>query len=706
MARKSSGTNKPAHKPVQRTCYHCPECPDRRFKTEQGFNDHVKFVHGIFSCPKCDKLFAAAGDLACHRRDAGHNKPGLALKEHSTFQPASLAETSNSSPVRSPVRLEQISAQTRPSTGQHGQASTLNSRDPSVESCRESPNQYLQAGEDTVPSERQAFRPGPEGPPPRFRGLPPPHPSLPPRPQFVPQPQPQAHVFKSQRWAAQAQAHFFQPQHHFVAPQYLVLYAQPPFAQPHPHLVGYQAEIQRAHAQTYQGQAQMIQTPLQAAQSPVEVRQAPSHIYETHPRVHRAPVQAYQPFYQPNQAWFQVRQPPAQNPQSPGQPPAQSPAQERRLPENHSASPESPGNHSYPPVQPSDQAEQTFQPPTHLPAKDATTAEANAPTTTAASSTNDAPSSPTIQPPASAPNFSLAYGEMEHRWTNLEEPEQNLLHKYILGRCHSTARLRCQGYEGAKFSDTTSCLKRGEPHQIHNFARLSTNRRKAIVLNCETIKPAKTSPKLAFITAVDFLTGEVLINSYVKPSGKVTSWPTPVGGITKEDVDAAIADGKAFTSNSDARKALKSFMDCDTVLIGHGLHHAMRTLDLLHGRIVDTALVTGEAAFLNFAAKHELPRVWGLEQLAREILDIEIQKGPSGQNSLVDALAAREILIWCLRGPECLRAWAEKARIQFEVAQQEKKKNKKKKKKRAASAADSGEKADAGGAAANQGQGK
>lgn len=190
------------------------------------------------------------------------------------------------------------------------------------------------------------------------------------------------------------------------------------------------------------------------------------------------------------------------------------------------------------------------------------------------------------------------------------------------------------------------------------------------------IETTVSTSVLAFITAIDFLTGEVLINSYVAPTAPATNWLTPVTGITPEAMDAAIVDGKAFLSNDAARRALDKFLDKDTVVIGHAIQHDLRALNLLHGRIVDTSVVTAEAVFSNFSSKTTLPRIWGLKTLAKDLLGIDIQP-ELAHNPLEDAVATREVLIWCLRGPECLKAWAEKARSSFERVRLQRGENKK-----------------------------
>ncbi|OQD69210.1 hypothetical protein PENPOL_c002G08535 [Penicillium polonicum] len=270
-----------------------------------------------------------------------------------------------------------------------------------------------------------------------------------------------------------------------------------------------------------------------------------------------------------------------------------------------------------------------------------------------------------IPPPPTSPTFSLVYGTMPHRWTDLEPPERTLILNYLLSTCHSPERLHSQGYNAPRTINTQSCANHGEPHQHHMDPRPANpnpNHRKAIVLDCEMIETTVCTSELVFITAIDFLTGEVLINSYVTPNAPVTNWLTPVSGITQEKMDTAIAEGNVFVSNADARGALRKFLNRDTVLIGHALQHDLRTLSLIHGRIVDTAIVTSEAVFPSVSAKTTLPRVWGLDTLAEELIGIKTQGGEEGHNSLEDALASREILIWCLRRPQCLKGWAEKTR--------------------------------------------
>ncbi|KAF4771401.1 hypothetical protein HAV15_004405 [Penicillium sp. str.  len=315
----------------------------------------------------------------------------------------------------------------------------------------------------------------------------------------------------------------------------------------------------------------------------------------------------------------------------------------------------------------SDQTEQSSNSSLQLSANDSIAAEANETdrATTSIPATNPTTPDLFIPPPPTDPTFSLVYGTMPHRWTDLEPLEQTLIIRSLLAKCHSRQLLYSQGYNAPRTINTKSCVNQGEPHQHHIDPRPTnpnSTHRKAIVLDCEMIETTVCTSELAFIAAIDFLTGEILINSYVTPTAPVTNWLTPVSGITQEKMDTAIAEGNVFVSNADARGALRKFLNRDTVLIGHALQHDLRTLSLIHGRIVDTSVITSEAVFRNVSSNMTLPRIWGLETLAEELIGIKTQGGDEGHDSLEDALTTREILIWCWRCPDCLKDWAEKTR--------------------------------------------
>ncbi|QQK48257.1 RNA exonuclease, putative [Penicillium digitatum] len=609
MESKMSRSGEPNIQHVKETKFPCPVCKGRKFRSEQGFGDHLKNVHNIFTCLRCDAIYASRDDLARHRSETKHKliRDKLGDNGAPVFRSVSSPAATNTSSTQVPELLCLPPSPARRSTSQTHQ--------PAAETCRLASQKYLSNKEapqsPTHPQELERDRPA--------RG----------------------HV----------QNRFHQPQNQDFEPQAEV--PQVP--------VGFS----RAASQIHQVPSQISQTPPRVYHTPSQINQAPTRRIKTQVPVNQSPVQTSQ---------LPLKSSKLQQVQGSRQVEG---SQSLQLSQSGVKDLHSPAQDTPSPVQISEEMDRISQSSMQLSAPGGTTSSTPA--------TNTTTPSLFIPPTTSIPTFSLVYHNTKHRWADLEPLEQTLILKYLLGRCHTQQRLHCQGYNTPKTIDTTPCLKRGEPHQAHTCTRSPTHR-KAIVMGCKIIETTLCTSELAFITAIDFLTGEVLINSYVAPTAPVTNWLTPVSGITPEKMDAAVTNGKAFRSNVDARHALQTFLNCDTVLIGHALHHDLRTLDLIHGRIVDTSVVTAEAVFSNFAAKTVLPRVWELKALAQELIGIEIQTSAEGHHSLEDVLATREILIWCLRGPGCLKAWAEKSRSSYEILKQqrgEQKKNVRKKGKKA-----------------------
>ncbi|KAJ5974053.1 hypothetical protein N7481_011263 [Penicillium waksmanii] len=167
---------------------------------------------------------------------------------------------------------------------------------------------------------------------------------------------------------------------------------------------------------------------------------------------------------------------------------------------------------------------------------------------------------------------------------------------------------------------------------------------------------------LAFLSAVDFLTGKILISRYVVPSEKVVDWRSKVSGITEDTITSAIHSGAAFQSWREARDKLWEFMDNSTILVGQSLNYDLEVLGICHAKIVDTAILTAETVFPSIIPTKPLPRMWSLKSLAKDFLSLDIQNSNCGHSALEDAYAARDIAIWCIRNPEELKLWAERVR--------------------------------------------
>ncbi|KAJ5295679.1 hypothetical protein PENANT_c001G03490 [Penicillium antarcticum] len=256
--------------------------------------------------------------------------------------------------------------------------------------------------------------------------------------------------------------------------------------------------------------------------------------------------------------------------------------------------------------------------------------------------------------------------------TVLDPLEQNLILRYLHSRCHSWNRLQTEGYvlgsgpHEVKRTPSKASIEiydfRSPPHtNIQAAGRIN-----AIAIDCEMVGVRKGCQTLAFISAINFLTGEVLISRFVDPVEDVVDWRTKFSGITKTIMASAIISGAAFRSWREARDKLWEYMDDSTILVGHSLNHDLEVLGMFHAKVVDSAILTAETVFPSIIPTKRLTRMWGLKRLAKDLLNLDIQTSNRGHNALEDSYAARDIVIWCIRNPEELKLWAENARHQEE----------------------------------------
>lgn len=186
----------------------------------------------------------------------------------------------------------------------------------------------------------------------------------------------------------------------------------------------------------------------------------------------------------------------------------------------------------------------------------------------------------------------------------------------------------------------------------------------AIAIDCEMVEVRNGRQTLAFLSAINFLTGEVLISRYVHPDEDVIDWRHKFSGLTQSTMTSAVASGAAFGSWREARDKLLEFVDNSTVLVGHSLNYDLEVLGICHSKVVDSAILTAETVYPSIISTKPLPRMWGLKTIAKDLLKLSIQNSNCGHDALEDAFAARDVLIWCIKNPEELRVWAENIRLQ------------------------------------------
>ena len=161
--------------------------------------------------------------------------------------------------------------------------------------------------------------------------------------------------------------------------------------------------------------------------------------------------------------------------------------------------------------------------------------------------------------------------------------------------------------------------------------------------------------EVVHLSAVDYLTNEVLIDTLVAPTMEVTDWGTGITGVDASIMSSAISSGTALHGYAAARDELFKHLDADTVLIGQSLQFDLEVLGLCHLRIVDSEMLSTSA--INFPDS----RRRGLKELCRVLIGLDIQGG--SHSALEDARAAREVVMWMCGNAEALQEWGKEERV-------------------------------------------
>ncbi|KAK8102328.1 hypothetical protein PG984_015474 [Apiospora sp. TS-2023a] len=245
-----------------------------------------------------------------------------------------------------------------------------------------------------------------------------------------------------------------------------------------------------------------------------------------------------------------------------------------------------------------------------------------------------------------------------HQYSQDLSADRSIIYSLLLELCHPLSRLESEGYR----LQTEDELGNGPKRQFFLAPKLQTARL-AVVLDCEMAATRESERELISICALDFFTGEVLVKSLVKPPLPIVQWKSNIHGITPTVMAVACANGQTLNGPEGTRSELWKHVGEDTVIIGHALGHDLDALRIAHQRVVDSSIVTAEAVFGKGA---KLVRRWGLAALCKDLLGLAIRQGTPSRSGvhddLEDALATRELVLWCLRQPVGLAFWANQAR--------------------------------------------
>jgi hypothetical protein len=174
-----------------------------------------------------------------------------------------------------------------------------------------------------------------------------------------------------------------------------------------------------------------------------------------------------------------------------------------------------------------------------------------------------------------------------------------------------------------------------------------------ISLACSKIILEDGRHEVIKMAVVDVLTGRVLMSYLVctNPHAKVSNWHSSVTGFAsfRDIEDARQAGYKVLKGWAAARAALFSFIDKDTIIVGHNLRAELDALRIIHGRAVDMVKVVEKAAG-GPLSKAQV----SLDSWCRDIADVaSLATDPVfGRDCLMNAFAARELGLWVLKNRE------------------------------------------------------
>ncbi|KAI5285217.1 hypothetical protein KEM54_000745 [Ascosphaera aggregata] len=302
-------------------------------------------------------------------------------------------------------------------------------------------------------------------------------------------------------------------------------------------------------------------------------------------------------------------------------------------------------------------------------------------------------------------------------WSTVPQKQQDELLKQLNERCHVTSQLLQYGYRIAEVSQTdyknqSTCRRCGASRAVELDAikaspppAFNGTKYRAVALDCEMVGlvtyddnnghghgrhhlPYKETNELVHLSAVDMLTGKILINALVMPpriskeKGRI-HWRKRVTGLDARKLEKARAKAKARRGDGSskeiilpswqaARKTLWSYIDAATILVGHAVHHDLAVLRMVHTRVVDSGILAAEALRASLYATSTVAgggggsaednddsgatttitttnipfnQQYSLKKLCETLLGIRIQRERQPHDSLEDTYATREVVM-------------------------------------------------------------
>ncbi|XP_076306356.1 exonuclease GOR-like isoform X4 [Tachypleus tridentatus] len=126
--------------------------------------------------------------------------------------------------------------------------------------------------------------------------------------------------------------------------------------------------------------------------------------------------------------------------------------------------------------------------------------------------------------------------------------------------------------------------------------------------------------------------GLTVYDSLVLPENPIIDYNTRFSGITASDML------NVHTTLTDVRAVLLKMFNSKTILIGHALDNDLKALKLIHETVIDTSIL--------FPHYYGLPFKRSLKSLIKSYLKRTIQENGFGHDSVEDARACMELVLW------------------------------------------------------------
>ncbi|KAJ5272967.1 hypothetical protein N7478_008092 [Penicillium angulare] len=195
------------------------------------------------------------------------------------------------------------------------------------------------------------------------------------------------------------------------------------------------------------------------------------------------------------------------------------------------------------------------------------------------------------------------------------------------------------------------------PIELFDTPDFVTDARSAIVLHCATGRNYSGEAELLRVSAVDFYSGEVLIDTLVSPYGMLLHTDQRNSGISSAMLDNAEKIGYISEDRNAVREALFKFVNPQTTLIVHNGQQLLWLLRWIHLRIIDAY----ELQKRRFGERAP----WDLSQLTSDLLCRRVGQNNRNDN-LENVFAIRDCVHWfAVNMPEAHRKEPEELILKY-----------------------------------------